>query len=394
MTPILPSLALADAPVVDAHMHPWRTADLVAREADAFLDRTTMLGMCLISSGAARAEDGAFVRSLTATTPLAHTLTRRLAALLDVDDDPTTIGTARRQALLDDADGYYRRLWHDAGLVAVLCDDGFPQPQIPAAELATTSGLDVHRVARIEPLIAELRESAESYDALEDALEDALRTAADAGAVGFKSIIAYRTGLDVERHGRDHVRAAYRRWRDGGWSEDRLDAKPVRDALLHRTAEVAHELDRVLHVHCGGGDAETLLPHARPQDFQPFLVEHAAVPTVLVHGGQPWLDIGAHLAATLPHVYLDLSITVPWASLAIDAKLEAVLGQAPPAKVLHGTDTSGEPEVLWLGAQLSREALGRTLTRAVERDWTTPADAARIARGVLADNTLRLHGIS
>jgi uncharacterized protein len=92
-------------------------------------------------------------------------------------------------------------------------------------------------------------------------------------------------------------------------------------------------------------------------------------------------------------VYLDISITMPWASLAIDQKLEVLLGAAPPAKVLYGSDESTEPEVIWLSAQLAREALGRVLGTAVERQWLTQREAQSIGEGVLAENTRRLHGL-
>jgi hypothetical protein len=95
----------------------------------------------------------------------------------------------------------------------------------------------------------------------------------------------------------------------------------------------------------------------------------------------------------LPHVYLDVSITLPWASLAIDQKLEVLLGAAPPAKILYGSDEATEPEVIWLSAQIAREALGRVLARAAERGWLTDQEATRIGEGVLAANTRRLHGL-
>ncbi len=44
-------LDLAAAGVVDVHCHPWRNEELLARDPAAFEDRTTMMGMCLISSG-------------------------------------------------------------------------------------------------------------------------------------------------------------------------------------------------------------------------------------------------------------------------------------------------------------------------------------------------------
>ena len=44
---------LSAAPVIDAHCHPWRNGELLAKDPCGFEDRITMMGMCLISSGLA-----------------------------------------------------------------------------------------------------------------------------------------------------------------------------------------------------------------------------------------------------------------------------------------------------------------------------------------------------
>jgi predicted TIM-barrel fold metal-dependent hydrolase len=100
------------------------------------------------------------------------------------------------------------------------------------------------------------------------------------------------------------------------------------------------------------------------------------------------------MASILPHVYLDLSIGIPWGSLAIDRLIETALGLAPPSKVLYGSDEASEPEVAWFAAHVAREALERVLSTGVERRWLTPAQATVIGNDVLAGNCRRLHGIA
>ena len=192
--------------------------------------------------------------------------------------------------------------------------------------------------------------------------------------MAFKSIIAYRTGLDVREWSRDEARAAFERWRADGWRESREHAKPVRDALLRRTFEVAAAAGGLPDPHpLRRRRPGIVLGHARPQDLFPLLSERMHQPVVLIHSGQPWLDEGAYVASILPHVYLEMSITMPWASLAIDTKLEALLGIAPPSKVLYGSDEATEPEVLWLSALVGREALERVLGRPWSGGWLEPA---------------------
>jgi len=386
---------LSHAPVIDGHCHPWRNDQLLAADPLGFEERITMTGMCLISSGTEDGSVGEHLRLLTETTPLALTMRRRLAEHLGCEPTKEAVAATRRDALTADPPAYNRRLWEAGNVAGLIYDEGYPQPTIALDDFAADSGARLHRVARIEPFIVAHRDQARSFRALEEAFEAELEhAAADPALVAFKSVIAYRTGLDVENPPLDHCERSFERWRADGWTETRLHAKPVRDRLLRRTLAVAKRHDRPLHVHCGGGDPSIVLAHARPKDLFPLLAEHADQPVVLIHSGWPWLEEGAYVASILPYVYLDVSITMPWASLAVDQKLEVLLGVAPPAKVLYGSDEASEPEVIWLSAQVGREALGRVLGTGVERGWLTGREAIEVGEGVLAGNARRLHGIT
>jgi len=389
------TIDLSHAPVIDVHCHPWRNDQLLAADPLGFEERITMMGMCLISSGMEGESLAEHLRLLTETTPLALTMRRRLAEHLGCEPTKEGVAATRRDALAADPPAYNRRLWEAANVAGLIYDEGYPQPTIAMDEFAADSGARLYRVARIEPFIVDLREQAGSFRELEEAFEAELENAAaDPELVAFKSVIAYRTGLDVEDPPLEHCERSFERWRADGWTETRLHAKPVRDRLLRRTLALAKRHDRPLHVHCGGGDPAIVLAHARPQDLFPLLAEHADQPVVLIHSGWPWLEEGAYVASILPHVYLDVSITMPWASLAVDQKLEVLLGVAPPVKVLYGSDEASEPEVIWLSAQVGREALGRVLGTGVERGWLTRREAIAVGEGVLAGNARRLHGIA
>ena len=288
---------------------------------------------------------------------------RRLAAHLGCDDDRAAVSAARHEAYSADPAGYLDGLWKDCGLAGLVCDEGYPQPPVDFAQFRAEARVPVHRVFRIEPAISKLRETAASYDELEDALAAACEEAAAADAVAFKTVLAYRTGLDVGEPSAADARAAFLRWRDAGFPETREDAKPVRDRLLERVMAVGKATDRPLHVHCGGGDADVVLEHCSARDLFPFLNRHLEHPVVLIHSGQPWLAEGAYVAQILPRVYLELSITMPWSSLALDGLLELLLGVAPTNKVLYGSDESTDPEVAWLSATVGRAALERVLTQ-------------------------------
>jgi hypothetical protein len=391
MTPI----DLSHAPVVDAHCHPWRNGERIVQDPLGFEDRITMMGMCLISSGQMNGEGEAHLRLLTESTPFALTMRRRLAEHLGCEPSKEAVAAARHEAFGADPVAYNRRLWESANVAGLVYDEGYPQPSIGRDDFAAESAATVHRVGRIEPWIVALREEASSFVELEGRFEEELdRAAADPELVAFKSVIAYRTGLDVEEPAPDdYCERAFQNWRADGFAETRQNAKPLRDRLLRVALRAAKRHDRPVHIHCGGGDPAIVLGHARPKDLFPLLAEHDDQPVVLIHSGWPWLEEGAYVASILPQVYLEMSITMPWGSFAIDQKLEVLLGVAPPAKVLYGSDESTEPEVIWLSAQLGREALGRVLGSAAERGWLDANEARSIGEGVLAGNVRRLHGI-
>jgi uncharacterized protein len=377
---------------VDVHCHGWRSDEVAAAPQRGFLDRITMLGMCLVSSGLEDEGLRQILELTTDTSPIAVAMADRLGAVLGCEPTRDGLASARADALADHR-SYLRRLWADAGVDDLIMDDGYPLPRIDGRALGDEVGLNVHRVCRIEPIITDVRDAAGSYADLADAFTAGLEEAVADGSIAFKSVIAYRTGLDVAEWTPSECESAFSRWRADGWSETREHAKPVRDALLRRALAVARGAGIPVHIHCGGGDPAIVLAHARPSDLFPVLAAHMEQPVVLIHSGWPWVEEGAFVASILPHVYLDTSLSTPWASLAIDSRLEILLGIAPPAKVMYGSDEASEPEVIWLSAHLAREALARVLETGIERRHLNRAAAARIAADVMGGNARRLHGL-
>jgi uncharacterized protein len=393
---------LSGVEVIDNHIHGFRIEDLLANDPGDFETRLNLLGTLVSDSTltreAAKADPTLWeqARRMTDSTVFSLGARRMLAERLGCEATPEAVAATRDKAFRDDPIGYIQSMLDDARVAGLLVDDGFPLPRVPSSEFRQTIGgkTPVHRVARIETMIVDVREGAADLAALEEGFDAKLDAAAgDPTTVAFKSIIAYRTGLDVGPADRTEAAAAFNRWRADGWKESREHAKPVRDYLLHRAAEAAGRHDRVLHVHTGDGDPDIVLSRARPHDLFPFLKEHLALPIVLIHTGFPWVDVAAYIASSLPHVYLDLSVMIPWASLGIEHKLTALLGTAPAGKLLYSSDEASEPEVIWIAARMGRRALERVLGDAVERDFLSIDEAEALGRGILADNCRRLHGI-
>jgi hypothetical protein len=383
---------LSAAEVVDAHTHPYRLEDLVHRGSEGFDTRAMFLGESFHSSSRVHADLWPLADVLTDSTVFALALRRWLAAHLGCEPTREAVTSAREAALRADAVAYTKGLLDAAGVVAVLSDEGFPQPPITAQEFASTIGVTVHRVARLEPWILQHRDG--PFEELLDGVEaEATDAAGDPNCVAFKSIVAYRTGLDVGDPSESDARAAFERWRDDDWRETREHAKPVRDFLIRQTLAVARVNDRPFHFHCGGGDPDIDLEHAGPKSIFPLLVDVQDQPIVLVHSGYPWVREAAYIASVLPNVYLELSELIPWGWGQVEWALEMLVGTVPAAKLLYGSDEAGEPEAFWVSALLARSALERVLSRFVDRDYVSTGDAERLGRLVLADACRHLHGI-
>jgi uncharacterized protein len=381
--------------VVDDHCHGFRLDELAALDPAGWEDRLTMMGMCFLSSGQTDERLARQVAGLRDGTVFALTARRWLGEYLGAGQKAEDVAAARRAAFSVDPHGYVARLMADQNVAAVIADEGYPQPPVYRAEFQRALGVPVHRVARIEPIIVELQSAECGWTDFESSFEERLEeAAADGHTVGFKSIIAYRTGLDVTDPTAAEAAAAYDVWRAAGWPKDRGAGKTVRDYLLRATLRACRHHDKVMHLHCGGGDPDIVLAHVRPQDVFGLLHDHMDQPIVLIHGGYPWMAEAAYIASILPFVYIDLSEFLSWASMGIDRELEMLLGVVPSAKLLYGSDEASEPEVFWISARMAREALERVLTRSVKHDFLTVLQAEAIGRGVLGENTKKLHGIA
>ena len=384
---------LSGAEIVDAHTHPYRLADLVARSSEGFDTRATFLGEAFSSSSRLDPELWSTADRLTNSTVLGITIVRWLARHLGCEPTRQAVTASRASAIQADAVAYTKGLLDAAGVVAILADEGYPQPPIPAAEFAGTIGVPVSRVARLEPWILARREG--SFDDLVAGVEtDATEVAADPNCVAYKSIVAYRTGLDVGGPSSSEAAEAFARWRADDWRETRGHAKPVRDFLIRRTLAVAKANDRAFHFHCGGGDPDIDLAHASPKGLFPLLVDVQHQPVVLVHSGFPWVEEGAFIASVLPNVYLELSELIPWGWGQVEPALDLIVGSVPAAKIMYGSDEAGEPEGFWVAALMARAALQRVLGRLVDRDYVAVDEAQRLGRLILADSCRGLHGLS
>jgi hypothetical protein len=391
-------LDLSEVPIIDNHVHGLDVERLLASDSNGLEARLTILGQAYLTANPDQRDPHAWPKIEGFVTGNLYSIISRrwMAEYFQCENTSSEVLSARDATMRADPAAYTRALLQDAGVSELVADEGFTYMPIGATDLEGTVGIPVHRVARIESFIDELisNDSCASLQEFADALEARLDgAAADGKTIALKSIIAYRTGLDVEDPSLDQAAVAFAAWKASAWRESRTHSKVVRDYLLHRAMAVVERHDIALHIHCGDGDVDVVFEHSRPQDLFRFLKKYQRQPIILMHAGHPWSEEAAYLASIMPHVYVDLSVLIPWASTEIERYLGKFLGMVPSGKLLYSSDQVYEPELFWIPAKLARVGLQRALTTLVEGRFLEVSEALDIARGILGDNCLRVHAL-
>ncbi len=386
----------AALPVVDVHCHPFiYQGDLTPEE---FTNLVSFPGGSedYMAQGGVVVDDAllAELQRVRRDTLYFRYLMRQLAAFLDCEPDLYVIVERRNAAAGQDYRSYVKRLYDACNLTAMVVDFGYPkEPAVGIAQFTADMPVEVWPIYRIEPLIAELLEEDIGWDEFRRRYDDALAYALEhEGYRGLKSIIAYRTGLDISPLSRtpDQGLQALDAIRRGIGGQA---TKKLRDHLLCRALELCIEYGVPMQIHTGIGDHEVNLPMCRPA----LLMELLRFPTfrackvLLVHSGYPYHAEAGYMANVLPRVYCDVSEGIPFAGSAARRIFAETLEMAPLSKVVYGSDGFGLPEVNYVGARLGKTALAQALSDLVQAGVLSHGEAEEAARLILAGNARRLY---
>jgi hypothetical protein len=307
-----------------------------------------------------------------------------------------------------------RRFLGASGLAALCVDTGYtPADLLSPGETAGFAGASAFEIVRLEQVAESVARSGTSTAEFPDAYRRALagraaRSPSRIRAVGFKSIAAYRVGLDLDgrRPADAEVVAAASRWLGGAANDeaggpDRRGGAAAAGAAAPRLAdEVLHrffiwcgaDLGLPIQFHVGYGDRDIDLHRCNPLLLTGLLraLEPTGVPVMLLHN-YPYHREAGYLAQVFPLVYADLGL----ATHNVGARAAAVLAEAlelvPLRKFLFSSDAFGLPELYYLGTQLFRQALSAFLAARLSAADMGYADAERVTRLIGAENARRAY---
>jgi len=315
-----------------------------------------------------------------------------LADLLGCDPTPDAVHAARRERGLE---WLARDVCERVNFKTFLIDTGYGgETTLSLDELRSVTGRGVHEVIRLEPLIEGLILEATGFGDFVDALRAAISDLRERGIVGMKSVVAYRTGLELEHVDRDEAALAFAQVREQARRDGRLriESKPLLDHLIVIAVEESARQGVPIQFHTGLGDPDLDLPRVDPAKLRIIFADRfRAAPIVLLHTGYPYVRSMAYLAAMFPNVYADIGEAQLFAAGEATQIYRELLGLAPASKLLFSTDASLVPELYWIGARVGRRALGRVLDEHVADGTLDERTALEWAELILWRNSERVY---
>ena len=373
--------AALGVPLVDQHGHGVRRAGLDRAEFEQ------AMSACAAPPGTTGFD-----------SPMGTAIRRWCAPALGLDAHASPAAYVARRSEMG-AQEANRLLLRAAGVSAYFVDAGGAGrlSAVETARLAGSGGHDIIRLERLAATVAGREPPASAYaDELREELD--LRTRR---AVALKSVIACHEGLAVDPMPPEpgEVTAAASRWiREGG--HDRLADPVLLRHGLWAGLEAARERKIPLQFQVGVGDLDAAsdggdLHRNDPLGLAPFLREAQpyGVPIVLINT-HPFVREAACLAATFPHVYLDIGSGLAMAAAGSSAMIADALAVVPYHKLMFGSGGRGLAEHALLAAVYHRRGLARVLAgRVAEGEWSA-SDAAHVARLIGGDNARRVYRLA
>jgi uncharacterized protein len=319
-----------------------------------------------------------------------NTLNYRAAlSLLSEHFDGGTEAELLEQRASVDLESYSRDLIAQTNTEMILVDDGFPD--VSPTEFKAYTDATIHPLLRLEPVIEQLFPVSTSFDELVDTFRSTIQEALSGEYVGLKSVIAYRTGLDIANPDRTMARQAFDELQ-ANWT-GRIADPIILDYLIHEATSIAGEHNAPIQFHTGFGDADAHPRFVNPTYAYDFLRHHSDTPIVLLHASYPYVRNAGYVTATLDNVYLDLSLAIPFIQHGCQPLLEQVLELTPTTKLLYASDAFCVPELYVLAANRIRTDLAAVLDRLVEEGFLTESYAITTAENILRENALRLYDV-
>ena len=290
-------------------------------------------------------------------------------------------------------EGVSRLLMPRTGIETLVIDTGFRGTSIlgveEMAEISSSKAIEIVRLEAVAESIAG-RTTADTF------ARDFAAELADRGstAFGFKSIMAYRYGLDFDPRPPTpgEVREAAADWLA---STDPTKPRLNHPVLLRFILWEAVSHRKPIQFHVGYGDSDIVLYRCDPTQMTEFIraTVDSGIQIMLLHC-YPFIREAGFLAQVYPHVWLDTGATVNYTGPSSEAMIRQAMEMAPFSKVLFSSDAFGLPELYYCGTELWRRGTSRILSEWVDADKMGIEDAIKYYEWMGRGNAIRAYGLA
>ncbi len=374
-------LDITSIPVVDNHCHPV----LLNQHMDALRFR----------SYCTEATDPSFAEKHVPNTVYYLWLLRQMATFYGCERDEDDILAARSRL---GSDTLLEHLLRAANIDTLVLDPAYPLSSAcyTPERMGQLGHCRAVKMLRLETLMQGLILDYSDFDEVIERFADRVRHVHEHGYCALKSIVAYRTGLNIAEWSKDEAATSFLEARTQASEQGqlRIAHKPLIDYLLHIAFQQAAEQQLPIQFHTGYGDSDTDMRLGNPLQLREVLErkDYHSMAVVLLHESYPYCQLGAYLAAIYPHVYFDLSYTIPFLDkLEMLAFTRQALSAAPASKLMFSTDGIHLPEMHWAGALRGRSIIGQVLDEVIDADEIDEDQGYDIAQQILHDTAYAVY---
>ncbi len=280
-----------------------------------------------------------------------------------------------------------------AGVEVLMVDEGYNSAYLATTDrLEEVSGAKALRVLRLETLAEQVLAATMSATSFYDDFTAAVTQAAS-GAIGLKSIAAYRFGLDLDADIATPsdvavaAEAVVADLKSGG--AGRISSRTLCSFIAHAAVR-ATKLPIQFHV--GYGDPDLQLDRCNPALLTPFIrtADTLGIPVILLHC-YPYQREAAYLASSFANVYFDLGLAMNFVGHNAPRIFSEALELAPFSKVLYSSDAYGLAELHFLGSLAFRRSVEYYLADLRDRELADGAYLSRLALMFARDNATRAY---
>lgn len=380
-------MILKSFPIIDAHCHPFNP--LKEGNEDLRFDFN------LYHGGASLAT----VRD----TILSNKIILELGKLLNLGENATSdeVISTRNDLYKNNPKDYIYKLFSAVNLDTLIVDTGYPDIEfgVDSVKLEDFKELvpcKVYEIFRLEPLIFKIfSELSNTFNKIINILEMEMDKAIKRKVVGFKTVIAYETGLEIGIYKKEDAKKAYNNFRK---NKSKLDEKILRDFFVLMALEKCRESDIPIQFHTGMGSIPILdLNKSNPLIMQDFLNKKEVMKTkiILTHAGHPFSRETGMLVGSFPNLYCDVSaICSYFGASALKSSFLKLFELAPINKILFGTDGGTIPETYWFGSLQGVKDMGLAFEEMIKMEWLTAKKAESFAKMILNNNSKNLFKIN